>query len=557
MKPRILGGVLIPVLLLAASCGRDASSPPLAPEEAAPGGEATLSIVSGNGQLGDPGTPLEEPVVVRVTDGGRPLAGAPVRWRLSEGGGRLADAAAVTDAEGYARATWILGDAADASTLDVLVGGSSTSLSALRRMGLVRTDLKLVRVSGDAQTGTAGTVLGEPLVVRVVSARGGAMAGVKVRWEAVGAGVVSADSAVSGADGTVTARWTLGPTGGAQTASASTTGALPVSFVAHAIPTSGEPVTLVRVSGDGQGARVGTVLAAPLVVRAVNASGTPLSGVQVSWSVRTGGGSITPATITTDGSGQAYARWTMGPSGGPGTAVATAPGAAEITFTANAISDANRVAALVKTLGDGQVVCPGCGLREGIRVMAVDSEGNPVPNAPITWTPSAGTLSYSTTVTDATGTAGAGWTLGTTPGVQTLTATSGQASTAFTATASVGGDGVVAFIQMNPGNTGLEPGDTSHVYAVALDTRSRGVTSAVLTWSIDVPGIIEITGVDPVGSYYGRARFRALQFGEVRLTASAGGQSNTIVIRVRPDPMNGGGGGSADPAPDAPGTRTP
>jgi len=551
MKPRVLGGMLLPVLLLLASCGRDASAPPLAPEEVTPGDAPapTLSIVSGNGQLGDPAAPLEEPVVIRVTDGGRAVAGAAVSWRLSEGGGRLSAAEAATDADGYARATWILGDAP--GTLDVAVGAASATLSAsLRPIGMVRSDLKLVRVSGDAQTATAGTALGDPLVVRVVSSRGGAMAGVKVRWEAVNGGLVSADSSFTGADGTVTARWKLGPTGGAQSVMASTSGAQPVAFVATAIPSSGEPVTLVRVSGDGQGARVRTALASPLVVRAVNAAGTPLSGVQVSWSVRTGGGSISPALITTDGNGLASARWTMGSSAGEGTVVATTPGAAEITFSATAFPD-SRVAALVKVLGDGQAECPGCGLREGIAVMAVDGEGNPVPNAPVTWTPShGGSLSYSTTVTDATGTARASWTLGTTLGVQTLTATSGQASAVFTATASNGGDGVVASILMSPGRTGLEPGDSSHVRATAVDTGLQPVTSAVLTWSVDVPGIIEIIGVSPVGSYTGRLRFRALKYGEVYLTASAGGRSNTIRIYVRPDYNNGGGGGSADVVPD-------
>ncbi|MBB4636985.1 Ig-like domain-containing protein [Longimicrobium terrae] len=542
MKATIFGRIVFPVLLLSAACG-DVSSPVPATEETTPGDAAgdVLSIVSGNAQLGEPGAPLAEPVVVRVTRAGLPVAGARVRWSLT-GGGRLAGDA-TTDANGFARAAWTLGDAPESSSLTVSHGEAFSSFFAFPRIGVTRTDIKLVRVAGDAQTGTAGALLGQPLVVKVMSGRTGAMAGVKVRWTVEGGGRIASDSAFSAADGTVKARWTLGTAGGSQSVSASAEGVLPIAFVATAIPTTGEPVTLVRVSGDGQGARVGMQLAAQLVVRATNGGGTPLSGVQVTWSVRTGGGSISPATITTDGTGQAYARWTMGPASGPATAAATVAGAQEVTFNATALPD-SRVSALVKVLGDGQAECPGCGLREGIRVMAVDGEGNPVPNAPITWTPSAGTISYSTTVTDATGTAGAGWTLGTTPGVQTLTASSGQVSTAFTATASLGGDGVVASIGFSVGNTGLEPGQSGYARATALDTRGLAVPSAVLTWSTDVPGIIEFT-VTPVGSYTGRATFRALKYGEVRLTASAGGQSNTILIRVRPDPNNGGGGGSA------------
>jgi adhesin/invasin len=550
MKFTSLGRVLLPAIVLLASCGRDSSSSPTAAEETiAAGAVDAVSVVSGNGQLGDAGAPLGDPVVLRVTENGRPVAGAPIRWELPQGAGRLADALAVTDADGYARATWILGESAPTATLTVSVGSISTNLIAARRSGLQRADLKLVRVSGNAQSGPAGGALGQPLVVRVVSGREGPLAGVKVRWEAEDGGRVSIDSAFSAADGTVTARWTLGSATGTQLLSASTAGAQPITFAANAIPATGEPVTLTIVSGNGQGARVNAALPAQLVVRATNAAGTPLYGVQVSWRVQSGGGSITPAAITTDGSGLAWARWTMGPSAGQGTAVATAPGGAAATFTATALGD-NRVAALVKVLGDGQVECPGCGLREQIRVMAVDALGNPVPNAPVTWTPShGGSLSVQSNVTDATGTAFASWNLGTPVAVQTLTATSGSVSTDFTATASRGGDGVVARIQISVGRNGLDLGESGSARATAVDAAGRAVPNAVISWSVEEPGIIEFT-VDPTTT--GRVTFRALEtYGQVRLTASAGGQSNGFNVYVR-RPGNGGGGGSADVVPVTP-----
>jgi Subtilase family/Bacterial pre-peptidase C-terminal domain len=90
-------------------------------------------------------------------------------------------------------------------------------------------------------------------------------------------------------------------------------------------PVPHTPTTLAIVSGSNQTADVSKALAAPLVVRALDAAGRAVSGVAVAWSV-TGGGSVTPATATTDAQGQASVVWTLGAQ--PGTQTATATSAA-------------------------------------------------------------------------------------------------------------------------------------------------------------------------------------------------------------------------------------
>ena len=81
---------------------------------------------------------------------------------------------------------------------------------------------------------------------------------------------------------------------------------------------------VVRVTdGDGQIARVGTLLPAPIVVTVLNADGQPAEGVRVEW--RTDDGRVLPVDGATDALGQARGRWELGGIEGPGTAEATLP----------------------------------------------------------------------------------------------------------------------------------------------------------------------------------------------------------------------------------------
>jgi hypothetical protein len=69
----------------------------------------------------------------------------------------------------------------------------------------------------------------------------------------------------------------------------------------------GVPVTLERVSGDGQTASPGASLQRPLVARLLDADGRPVRRIQVRWS--TSAGEITPQVSMTDASGDAKSTW--------------------------------------------------------------------------------------------------------------------------------------------------------------------------------------------------------------------------------------------------------
>jgi len=98
-------------------------------------------------------------------------------------------------------------------------------------------------------------------------------------------------------------------------------------------PTSaGPPVTLERVSGDGQSAPPGEALERPLVARLLDADGRPVRRMEVRWSATAG--QVAPATSTTDVTGEARATWRLGTETGPQRATAAADGLASIDFVA-------------------------------------------------------------------------------------------------------------------------------------------------------------------------------------------------------------------------------
>jgi hypothetical protein len=87
--------------------------------------------------------------------------------------------------------------------------------------------------------------------------------------------------------------------------------------------------TILRYfSGDNQTSTGSAPLPNPVIVELVDGTGRNVSGVTVQFTVTTGGGSISPLTVTTNASGQAQAVWTLGPAAGTQTLTAGAVGSA-------------------------------------------------------------------------------------------------------------------------------------------------------------------------------------------------------------------------------------
>lgn len=97
--------------------------------------------------------------------------------------------------------------------------------------GLDPSRFELVAVAGDAQSGLAGTVLPEPLVVAVNEIAGGASEGVTVSWSVSGgSGTPTRSTSVTDADGLAATRLVLGDRPGPLGVQASVAGLEPVTF---------------------------------------------------------------------------------------------------------------------------------------------------------------------------------------------------------------------------------------------------------------------------------------------------------------------------------------
>ena len=373
----LIGGFGIVVAAALVSCGGDDL---VLPGETGP---AEIAVVTGNNQRGPAGEPLQDSLVVRVRDRrGQALPNARVAFTLEPEapGASISPDTAETGAEGMARARWILGSANGTQTAVATVVGSAGLTARFDAEVGAAGAARLERSSGDGQRGSGGSVLSDPLVVRVTDRFGNPVSGATVHWS-TDDGSVAPASSVTGANGRASTSWTLGPSVGEQTATAAS-GDLegsPLDFTATA--SSGDAARLVRVSGNGQSGRTGEELDDPLVVRVEDQDGNGVSGRAVSWVVTTGGGSVSSLNSTTDENGRATTRWTMGTEPGGNTLNAVVSGIGAVGFSATATSGgggggsrASRLAYRVQpsdTEEDDRISPP-------VEVVVVDEEGNRV-----------------------------------------------------------------------------------------------------------------------------------------------------------------------------------
>ncbi len=196
------------------------------------------------------------------------------------------------------------------------------------------------------------------------------------------------------------------------------------------------PATITATSGSGQSAFIGAPFAAPLVATVTDAGGNPVGGVTVTFAAPGSGFSGTFAgganTAVTNGSGVATsvvftANNTVG---GPYTVTASVTGVA--TPAQFSLTNTQRpVATLTATSGGGQSVQISTQFPQPLVVTATDSNGQPVPNA---------TVTFSVPATGASGTfAGGNTALTNASGVASALITANTSAGSFTVSASVAG----------------------------------------------------------------------------------------------------------------------
>ncbi len=254
------------------------------------------------------------------------------------------------------------------------------------------------------------------------------------------------------------------------------------------LPEDQAPAQILVVEGNEQAGAVGAELAAPLVVRVVDAQGGPVREVRVAFKLGAGagGGDLSPDTALTDANGRASSRWVLGGTSGQQEVDAEIVGAS-LTVTFSAEAERTSTLRLERTSGDDQSAAPDAELADPLVVRLVDEAGDGVEGRAVAWVVAIGegSAAPSSSDTDADGFASTTWTLGPESGVNTLNAVvSGIGVVSFTATAvGDGGDGPSAELStVDASPASIEAGTgLSAITVTVRDGLGAAVSGATVT----------------------------------------------------------------------------
>lgn len=195
--------------------------------------------------------------------------------------------------------------------------------------------------AGTGQAGAVGEELPSAIAVRLTDATGRGVPGVAVEFSVQsGGGALFLNISTTDADGVAVNRWTLGTSAGVkQTVEARTvvptTGA-PLRATFEALAWAGAPATVEAAGGMNQSAEIGQTLDTAIAVSVLDRYGNPVPGVSVTWTVRSGEGSLAPGSSISDERGIATSTWTLGAAGAGRQVVSATAAGASVDFEARA-----------------------------------------------------------------------------------------------------------------------------------------------------------------------------------------------------------------------------
>lgn len=316
-----------------------------------------LIELGGNNQSGAPGAALRDPAQVRVVDVfGNAVSEVGISFAATSGGGLASPAVAVSDANGVASAEITLGVSsgvyswAASRASGALPGNPSVIDFTEHALEATPSPLPLP-VTRLALSGPAAQVAGvcsAPFTVTQRDTYGNLATSASATQVALGGngdGSFYADSTCAG-----TAQSSLIISGGSTSATFYFRGEraesllLAVSAVGltdSVLPFTvhgGEASRLLIVQGDAQSAIAGQPVPLNPVVRATDAFGNAVSSEAVSFTVASGGGSVSANWVVTDGAGLASVEYTLGEVSGLNQLIASTTAGATALFSATAIS---------------------------------------------------------------------------------------------------------------------------------------------------------------------------------------------------------------------------
>ncbi|MEP6731036.1 MAG: Ig-like domain-containing protein [bacterium] len=486
-----------------------------------------------------------------VDSAGKPVTNLLVKFNVVDA--TLGTAVSTSDATGTLTGLGRRGVTVVTAVTPLGVTGSS-------RITFVPQPARVVVVSGNGQTGAAGSALAQPLVVEVQATDNLPVPGATVTFRAVTpGGAVLQASVIADSSGRATNTLTLGKTPGVYQFEATSGALTPVSVTATATPAPA--VAIAIVSGDAQSDSIGRTLPSPLVVKLTDQFGGPASGATVTWTRIAGNGTPGAATSVSAANGTASTSYTLGNTPGSDTVRASIAGvsgaAGSVLFSMKAVVRGPSSIAIAS--GGNQSGAPGTVLAAAIVARVADAQNVPLPNVTVTWSASGAgaTLNPASSPTDANGLASTQATLGTTPGSSIITASVG-ALTASTQVATTGGSTVTHLGVTGAIPTSFVVGGSPVTLAVELlsATGSRVPQSGiVVTLAGDVTPGVDFATLTATSSAAGIATFTIPPYigptGSVVLTFTSGSLPPLVLASI---PVVAGSGSKLDIATQPAGT---
>jgi adhesin/invasin len=280
-----LGTTPGPQTLLASGAGLSGSPVTFNATAVAPVPSA-LAGYAGNNQTARPGTAVATSPAFIVTDpAGVPVPGVTVSFVVTAGGGSVSAPSSVTNVDGIAAVTWILGPAPGTNTLQASIPGGIPAVT-FTATAATAPPTAIAMNAGDKQAVTAGSPVPVAPSVRVTDAEGLGVPGVSVAFSvSTGGGSIQTANAVTDLQGIATVgSWTLGL--GPNTLSASVPGLAgnPVVFLGLGlaqvqIVTFGDSNTDIGFEGTSSVVRVTSYVSSTNSVRL--SPGAPNSPLQL------------------------------------------------------------------------------------------------------------------------------------------------------------------------------------------------------------------------------------------------------------------------------------
>ncbi len=374
---------------------------PIVFEETALGSNATTiaKVAGGDNQTGVAGENLPHKIQVKVTDKyGNIVTGHPVEFAVVKGGGSLANSADTvkivsTDTSGIAEIDWKLGPKAGSNNNKLKVS-SSNGVNPLKNSPVIFT---ASAIAGKTDPNNSTIVATGPvpadgnsvstITVTLYDRFMNPVPGKLVIVEASGPhNFINGPSAPTDANGQTTATLSSISAGKKTISAKDQSNNIQLSNTAEVLFVPGEAKRIVRIFGGQQTRNVGTILADSLVVQVTDDFNNPVPGVDVTFSVKSGGGIIVEnQPVKSDTNGNAYIHYILGDQPGENQIQAKSQGllGSPIFFTETGV--VMPASQMSYVLGNQQTGIAGKPLVQPFKVYLSDVNGNPVKGVAVTF----------------------------------------------------------------------------------------------------------------------------------------------------------------------------